>query len=914
MNIRISCLLLVVAALLCVPMVALSQSKNTSTDLELNGIAIHLGPNWKTHQRITVDGVAFTNFSSLYAMRPASGGRYYGYEDDPRLVNDSEITTSPSGAVVARMPLRAPRGEFIGEQLLKLHPNRRVELQVDARLTSGLAGGLDHMIGGIYTGWLQGQEIEVLEGSRTGKIQLPMNDVFTGPDVTTIVETLKRARLTTPIGVVEIETTSPYPISLIDWRNNPFHFNQGLWWVGITERPLPADAQVKYAISFKFPEKQPREREPQELVIRNALRHTAHAYTPAAEADVIVPTPKACQWGDGVLPLDQQEFEKLFSSSSNSLPLNEGKVELKLSANATHGFEEYRIQIGNTVVVEGATTAGLANAMKTLKQLQRFVEKGKPPGLRRAIIHDWPSLEFRSVHFYGGAGGGANQQKMIREVLGPLKMNAVVYQCEGMRWASHPEIRKTESGMKKEEARKVVEEGHRQQVELVPLINTFGHSGWLLDNDNYRHLADNPKNPFAYNPLKKEIYGVVHDIFEEAIELFQPKHFHIGHDEITLKGFPQDPELQRIGARKLFQDDITHYRDWFAQRGIRTMIWADMFIGPGEGPDFTLAPTQVEAKLRREGLPKDVIMCDWHYIATEPEKYNSLAVLNDAGFDTLASTWYHPLNISNFSRAAIEAEKLARVVGHTTTRAERKGRSLGILQTTWAGGNLTEKTVLQNADQTGGYVLAAEASWTGGAQKPDELPYSWRQEFVRRWNSDFLPATAAPGWYVNLGDAVNRQTRVPSAKRPHWLPAVDGIDPRGIVLRSQFNAGAALPDSVVVNLDTTATMVAFTVRASSGGPPDQPIAISTITYRDGSKETIDWKIGHNVVGLNDPRSLPQAMHVRNAGGNAEGDDVQNAYVWRNPKKAAVLKRIETKSTMNGPGLILQGITGIHDTR
>ena len=38
-----------------------------------------------------------------------------------------------------------------------------------------------------------------------------------------------------------------------------------------------------------------------------------------------------------------------------------------------------------------------------------------------------------------------------------------------------------------------------------------------------------------------------------------------------------------------------------------------------------------QAKARREAIPKDAIICDWHYDALKPENYPSLKVFRDAG-------------------------------------------------------------------------------------------------------------------------------------------------------------------------------------------------------------------------------------------------------------------------------------------
>ena len=85
------------------------------------------------------------------------------------------------------------------------------------------------------------------------------------------------------------------------------------------------------------------------------------------------------------------------------------EIELRIAPSArggaSHGPEEYRVEVGARALLEAQTTAGLANAWKTLRQLVRSGD-GSPARIRRCTVHDWPSLDFRGILFFTGKDAG----------------------------------------------------------------------------------------------------------------------------------------------------------------------------------------------------------------------------------------------------------------------------------------------------------------------------------------------------------------------------------------------------------------------------------------------------------------------------------------------------------------------------
>ena len=220
----------------------------------------------------------------------------------------------------------------------------------------------------------------------------------------------------------------------------------------------------------------------------------------------------------------------------------------------------------------------MANAAKTWRQLLRAGDGvARARGVR---VDDWPAMPFRGVHIFTGKGAREMQLHMVREILGPLKINTLVYQCEFIKWACAPKLHHPKFGMEKADAQAVADEARRQHIEVVPLINTLGHSEWLVGRPAYLHLADDAAKPYTYDASNPEVYDLCGKVYSEAIEMFRPRVFNIGHDEIYAPTFPNKPATRAKGGEKVILEDIAHWHRFLAERGIRTMIWGDMFLAP----------------------------------------------------------------------------------------------------------------------------------------------------------------------------------------------------------------------------------------------------------------------------------------------------------------------------------------------
>jgi hypothetical protein len=383
--------------------------------------------------------------------------------------------------------------------------------------------------------------------------------------------------------------------------------------------------------------------------------------------------------------------------------------------------EGYRLNVNASGAEIAAPTAqGAFYGIQTLAQL--LTRTGGAVSCPCVTVEDWPSLAFRGAHWFPSASGVPFHRKLIGRIMARYKMNFAVIQCEAARWDTDPGIAAPNS-ISKADLRGLVRLCRENFIEPVPLVNCPGHAEWMFRNGRHLDLAEDPQTPYAYCVDHPGSRKLIKSVIGEALEVFHPAYFHLGHDEVTLKGrFPR-PDCPRCGKQSVTGLMLKNYRrldGWLRKRKVRTIIWGDMLL-EREGPPSDHAASGAEARARRAALPRGALVADWHYNARGG--FPSLELLQKDGLDPIACTWYQPMNIFRFALAA------------------KKAGARGLLQTTWAGFFPDETTLRgQEARQFSAFVLAAEYAWSGRPEPPRDLPYDPAVEFRRAYSG---PSRAA---------------------------------------------------------------------------------------------------------------------------------------------------------------------------
>ncbi len=923
-----------------------AQVAKHPTILKCDGVSVTLGTT--NVLTIAVDGIPFSGSNKFDHMYPRWAGTYYEYRRDTTLPLSLKSEVLPDRQV-ASFEMHSHGHELTGKQTFQVGPGRTAKVSVDVSSTTEAETLYENMIGDLNPAWFAGRPytVKYRDGSTTSSI-FP----FAPPEVDDntklcFAQNFESLIVQTPNGPLEIETTGTPAISMLDYRKSPFPERSPLIWIGVLGHDFNNYAHESYSVTFHFPPTVKLD-SAGKVSFATKVNDTKDALTSKKFDDIVVPTPKEMRLGNGAVEFGKDTPIVITGISENAVDsnafMNIGKslqknikdkfnIEVPLKkasqkANAEKAIvlayrpelssivpEGYTVKAAeNTVTAEANTTEGLLNAVRTLRQLLRPATGEGAFAMRRADINDYPSMPFRGLYFNTGKNAVKEQEAVITNLMSDLKMNALVYSVTFAEWTSRPELTKPLVSMSLDDLKKIADICKRENIELIPTIPTYGLKEWYRYDWVKAGMIGQPVHGQWNNPPEQE---ALEAILDEAINLLHPKTMLICHDELEV-------------SKEEVLASIKHWHEFLGKRGVRTAIWSDLFLTRDEGPDATNCKTQADADWMRAELPKDVLIFDWHYAYAKAEAFKSLKIWNTLGFDTIASTGNSRMNILPFCKAVTDERK---------NYPDTKGKSLGMIVTTWCGRNFDKNAMDKNSNVLASYVLGAEAAWTGGTDNPKDVSLDYVSYFENIWTQSILPNHSTDGWTLDLvsaqtdNDVAKNSFLSLKAKDGKWLAYTTGEDlsdfPSGLTRLGRFefaipeNKTALLipgqldgfenaPTEVDLSCNgKKADIISFLTAATRTNSDNSPIAKTHLIYEDGTQASFDWVMGANIYSLEDARKSVNTPLVWRAG---KGVTSRNVHVcsWRNPFPEKKIRTIKTVSAQNGAGLLLFGITGINE--
>ncbi|XP_071430005.1 hexosaminidase D [Pithys albifrons albifrons] len=149
-----------------------------------------------------------------------------------------------------------------------------------------------------------------------------------------------------------------------------------------------------------------------------------------------------------------------------------------------------------------------------------------------------------------------------------------------------------------------------QGLEVVPLVQSFGHMEFVLKHKQFAHLREVAALPNALNPHKEESLALVRAMVDQVMALHKDlEWFHIGCDEVYHLGEGEESKqwLQQPGntLEKLFLAHIKAVATYVTSSYPRVtpIVWDDMLRGMSE------------ETLAESGVPQLVQPMIWDYTA-----------------------------------------------------------------------------------------------------------------------------------------------------------------------------------------------------------------------------------------------------------------------------------------------------------
>ena len=182
-----------------------------------------------------------------------------------------------------------------------------------------------------------------------------------------------------------------------------------------------------------------------------------------------------------------------------------------------------------------------------------------------------------------------------------------------------------------QQVRQLVEKAASLKIQVIPLIQCFGHLEFVLRLPQFRHLAENPKQPAELCPCKDGAADLVQAMIDEIIAAHpEAPYIHIGGDEVwSLGTCPKcKRNVGRTGKSRIYIDFVSPFIQQVVDAGKRPILWADMLLAHPEALD---------------ALSRQAILCDWEYW---PQSSTDPLVM-----DWSSGTWVTPMNLPLIERA-----------------------------------------------------------------------------------------------------------------------------------------------------------------------------------------------------------------------------------------------------------------------
>ena len=662
----------------------------------------------------------------------------------------------------------------------------------------------------------------------------------------------------------------------------------------------------------------------------------AASYTPQ-----IVPRPVATEWRPGAFrvvpgtgihiaePGQQPEADLLRGDLKTRFGLDlpvrvggqagPGDIELAADGSGLSGDEAYRLYVGGATVSLAAKGArGRLYGVETLRQMLAADDRG--PFVRCALIRDEPALKWRGWHMSSPRAADIPACRQLVETLALLKYNTIVWEVDGdLQYEKHPDIAPA-GAPTKAQLRELVDFAKTRRFEVIPQLATFAHFGYVLQRPAYRQLAESQKSTkgfeslFNYCPSNPDVYPLVFDLMSDLVDVFQPRYFHIGHDEASFDDIGVCERCKGTDPWVLWAQDVNKLDAWIKQHGMRTALWGDQFLPQhnGDKPFFTARATDL--------IAKDILIFDWHY--SPSHKYDeTIGYFKEHGFEVIGCPWYEQLNVYDFASAA------------------KRNGILGYCGTTWAG---TVGTMRAAPHIPAAWVIGGENTWATDRTPLAAFPYKPVAEYNR------LATLATPGLprdfrLLDIAGHCNEKL-IDTERKGGWmglgpqydlrgLPAgtlwVGGVpfrilaptsnDGRGCVMLADETTPKGLyPETafeIPVGVRTPAlyflqTCSVPTVRARDFYSAQNPKLLGSfvVNYADGQQVRVPLTYLANIHDWNGQRGPAQAVGVWE-GRTAAGALISlGAVSWPNPRPEEAIRSLDFTSAMSSARPVLIALT------
>ncbi len=234
-------------------------------------------------------------------------------------------------------------------------------------------------------------------------------------------------------------------------------------------------------------------------------------------------------------------------------------------------------------------------------------------------------------------------------------------------------------------------------VDLIPELESFGHTGFITRCPTYAHLLDTtPTGSAEFTgviPVAPETLDLMSKLYREVARIFPSPYLHGGCDEVNWGGSALSQQALRAKCRaQIWGEYLNALNDLAHESGKQFIIWGDFVLH--KEPEILTH------------LNKSIIVMDWNYRDTDPAPLrNALVTLKNNGSRAIGAPAL--INYRWGPRAGRQqlrnVDAFAEVYSNTEDSA-----SLGVILTNWVPSRYLQNSIWD------GFAYAALA-FNGGA-------------------------------------------------------------------------------------------------------------------------------------------------------------------------------------------------------
>lgn len=287
-------------------------------------------------------------------------------------------------------------------------------------------------------------------------------------------------------------------------------------------------------------------------IVLLSIHGCAEQKTTLEDSFPLLPSVEVVQFETTHSSLAPEAINTAFSPTSDLLPVRYGyskqfkqitqmedaQLFFSIQPQENQKAESYTLKIEQEKIeIQAQDQAGLFYAFVTLDQLIEDAVNSNTP-LPLVTLQDAPKIAFRPIqidvkhhlekksYYYD-----------LIDALAQLKINGIILEIEDkLKYKRRPEVASADA-LSIEGWRALSTYALARNISINPLVQGLGHASFILKHDKNKHLRDDPKSDWAFNPLNPETYALQYDLYLDAMEAFpHGKYLHVGGDEVQTTG------------------------------------------------------------------------------------------------------------------------------------------------------------------------------------------------------------------------------------------------------------------------------------------------------------------------------------------------------------------------------------------